>query len=76
MTPEEYEDAIAALGLTQTSSAKLLGVDARTVRRWVAGDRDIPAPAVRFLRFLVAAKIPPARVLKLLEAFDDREAGA
>lgn len=67
MTPDEYKNAIASLGLSQSGAARLLGVDARTSRRWVSGERDVAEPAARFLRFLIAAKIKPARVLKLLD---------
>lgn len=54
MTSDEYRETIDALGLTQGAAAKLLGVDDRTSRRWACGERDIPPPAERFLRFLVA----------------------
>lgn len=53
MTPEEYRLVLDKLGLTQIASARLLGVDERTSRRWANGERDIPPPAVRFLRYLV-----------------------
>jgi transcriptional regulator with XRE-family HTH domain len=42
MSPQEYRDALAALGLTQAAAAKLLGVDPRTSRRWALGERKIP----------------------------------
>jgi len=54
MTPDEYREALEALDLTQAGAAKLLGVDDRTSRRWACGERDIPPPAVRFLRYLIA----------------------
>jgi DNA-binding transcriptional regulator YiaG len=54
MTPDEYREALEALGLTQGGGARLLGVDERTSRRWACGERDIPPPAHRFLRFLIA----------------------
>lgn len=54
MTADEYREALESLGLTQVAAAKLLGVDDRTSRRWAAGDREIPPPAQRFLRYLVA----------------------
>ena len=54
MTPDEYRQAIDRLGLI--AAARLLGVDARTSRRWASGERDIPPPAVRFLRYLIATK--------------------
>jgi DNA-binding transcriptional regulator YiaG len=61
MTPDEYREAIAGLGLSQIAAARLLGVDARTSRRWASGDRDIPPPAVRFLRYLIARRKPAIR---------------
>lgn len=54
MTSDDYRQAIAALGLTQGAAARLLGVDERTSRRWANGERDIPPPAERFLRYLIA----------------------
>lgn len=66
MTSDEYRTTIAALGLTQVGAARFLGVDERTSRKWAAGERDIPPPVERFLRFLVAAKIKPERVTALL----------
>lgn len=54
MTPDEYRVTIATLGLSQLAAARLLGVDDRTSRRWANGERDIPPPAARFLRYLLA----------------------
>jgi transcriptional regulator with XRE-family HTH domain len=54
MTPDEYRSALAILGLTQLGGARLLGVDERTSRRWANGERDVPPPVQRFLRFLIA----------------------
>lgn len=68
MTPHEYRNLLAALGLTQAGAARLLGVDERTSRRWANGERDVPPPAARFLRFLLEAKIPPDCVMKLLSS--------
>lgn len=42
MRPADFSAAIAALGWSQEEAARQLGVDGRTVRRWVAGDRAIP----------------------------------
>lgn len=66
MTSDEYRTAIALLGLTQTSAARLLGVDARTSRRWAAGDRNVPPPAERFLRYLIAMEETGEHALKQL----------
>lgn len=45
MTPEELETRATALygKRWQTALADRILVDARTVRRWKAGDREIPA---------------------------------
>jgi DNA-binding transcriptional regulator YiaG len=66
LTHTEYRDAIALLGLTQTSAARLLGVDARTSRRWANGERDVAAPAERFLRYLIATGKTGEQALKRL----------
>jgi hypothetical protein len=54
MTADEYRNAIAALGLSQVEASTLLGVDERTSRRWAIGEREIPPPVERFLRYLLA----------------------
>lgn len=56
MTPDDYREAIEKLGLSQIAAARLLGVDERTSRRWANGERDVPAPAARFLRYLIATR--------------------
>lgn len=67
MTPDEYRSAIEALGLSQVAAAKLLGVDDRTSRRWASGERDIPGPAARFLRYLIATRKTGAQAMKVLD---------
>lgn len=42
MTPEQLIATLARLGLSQSGAARVLEVDPRTVRRWVAGDGPIP----------------------------------
>jgi DNA-binding transcriptional regulator YiaG len=66
MTPDEYRQAIDRLGLSQIAAARLLGVDARTSRRWASGERDIPPPAVRFLRYLIATKKTGEQAMRML----------
>jgi hypothetical protein len=41
MTPDELREAIARLGVSQVELAKLLGVNPRTMRRWLAGDSEM-----------------------------------
>ena len=66
MTPDEYRAAIEKLGLSQVAAAKLLGVDKRTSRRWANGEREMPAPAVRFLRYLIATGKSGAQAMRKL----------
>jgi len=66
MTGTEFRTAIAVLGLSQLGAARLLGVDGRTVRRWISGERDVPEPAARFLTFLIRSGITPDEVMKAL----------
>jgi len=41
---------LASTGLTRTDAAEMLGVDIRTVRRWLAGTRATPKAAVERIR--------------------------
>ena len=66
MTPNEYRETIEKLGLSQIAAARLLGVDERTSRRWASGERDIPPPAVRFLRYLIATKKTGEQAMRVL----------
>jgi DNA-binding transcriptional regulator YiaG len=52
VTAAQFRAAIDRLGLNQLEAAHLLRVDGRTVRRWIAGDREIPGPAIAFLELL------------------------
>jgi DNA-binding transcriptional regulator YiaG len=66
MTPDQYRAAIETLGLSQVAAAKLLGVDARTSRRWACGERDVPPPAERFLRYLIATGKSGEKAMRVL----------
>jgi len=66
MTPDDYRAAIERLGLSQVAAARLLGVDERTSRRWACGERDIPPPAVRFLRYLIATGTTGEKAMRKL----------
>jgi len=44
MHQTEFSKAIDALGLTQVSAARFLGVDPRTCRRYVAGELPFRPP--------------------------------
>ena len=61
MTPAAFRAALAALGYTQSGFAAFARVDARTVRKWAAGDRAIPGPVEVLLEMLVKAAIKTPR---------------
>lgn len=52
MTPDAIRAELHRQGLSQVGAAHLIGVDPRTMRRWVDGTRDMPAPACRLLLLL------------------------
>lgn len=58
MTPGEFRDALEFLGLNQTTAAPVLGLDARTVRRYAAdpsapSSRPVPPPVALLLAALI-----------------------
>lgn len=67
MTADDYRDALARLDLSQVAAARLLGVDDRTSRRWATGERDVPPPAERFLRYLIATRKTGEQAMRVLE---------
>ncbi len=66
MTPGALRATLQRLGLTQGRGAALLGVTDRTMRRWCAGQQDVPGPAVRLLALLEA---DPPSVIEFLRKF-------
>ena len=50
MTEMEFDACLSELGLTQLETARLLSVNARTLRRWAANPSEIPGPAEQALR--------------------------
>ncbi len=53
MTPEQVSAVIDYLtGGNQSELARLVGVDGRTVRRWIAGDLRVPKPITILLKAL------------------------
>ena len=61
----EFSKAIDALGLTQVSAARFLGVDPRTCRRYVAGELPLPPAAAMLFRVMLAHGLAPDDVGKL-----------
>jgi hypothetical protein len=60
----EYARAIERLGWSQVGAAKLLGIDPRTSRRYIAGDLAMPSTLQKLLRLIVRLKITEARLLE------------
>lgn len=62
---DELRAAIRLSGLSARAFAAFVEVDERTVRRWLAGDRDVPGPVLVICRAIlrdpsvVAALAPP-----------------
>ena len=60
MTPAELKAARPALGLSAEGFARMVRVESgRTVRRWEAGERDIPGPVKVILD--LALNVPAAK---------------
>jgi len=57
MTPTQFRDAIDKAGLSQVGTARLLGADPRTARRWALGESEIPDSVAILLRLLITKKI-------------------
>lgn len=56
MTPADLRAARQSLGLSAEGFARIVGVESgRTVRRWEAGDRDIPGPVKVLTHLLVSS---------------------
>lgn len=49
----EYSRALERLGWSQVGAARMLGIDARTSRRYASGDLQPPKPLQILLRVLV-----------------------
>lgn len=63
MTPREFKRARQTLGLTLSNLADILGVDARTVRKWEAEHGNSARPpspmAVKVLGWMMKPGRPP-----------------
>jgi hypothetical protein len=58
MTSDEYNRALAELGLMQIEVARLLDVKPRTSRRWSSGDVPVPRPVALVLRMMIKYNLP------------------
>ena len=60
--------AVAASGLSLVAFAGVLGVDGRTLRRWLSGEVKIPASRRRWLERLVRVEVTSSSVTVRLRA--------
>jgi DNA-binding transcriptional regulator YiaG len=56
MSPQQFRHALRHLGVNQVQAAKRLRVNARTVRRWVAGDSKIPESVTLLMEIWLRAR--------------------
>lgn len=73
MSPAEYRDALADVGLSPSSASKFFQTDERTTRRWAADDngKDVPRAVAITLRLMATYKLTPDDVTALMNAADD-----
>lgn len=69
MTPAQLETVILEVADgNQSALARMVGVDGRTVRRWIAGEIQVPKPVQVLLRILFSMnKAQREQALKALE---------
>jgi len=56
MSPQQFRRALRQLRLSQVQAARRLGVNERTVRRWIAGDSRIPESVALLLHTWLRAR--------------------
>lgn len=59
MSPAQYRDAIARLGLTQVAAGEFLIGNPRTSRRWASGESPVPQSVAMLLRLMIKLKLSP-----------------
>lgn len=52
MSAAELRAILDRLGLSQSEASRLLGIDPRTMRRWVLDEQPVPAPVAILFRLL------------------------
>jgi hypothetical protein len=59
MTPTQFRDHIAKLGLSQEQAGLWMGYSPRQGQRWALGECEVPVAVARLLRFMVQFKLSP-----------------
>lgn len=57
MRPDELKAILRATGMSHAEIAERLGINRRTLRSWLYGERNIPEPIARILRLAKAGRI-------------------
>jgi hypothetical protein len=68
MTGSEYQKAIDKLGMTQIASAKLLGVNETTPRKWIAETHPIPRAVAMVLKLMLREHLTEQDMMNLLRS--------
>jgi hypothetical protein len=66
MTPAQYRDAIARLGLSQVAAGEFLTGNPRTSRNWALGESRVPRPVALLLRLMIRLKLSREDVRELV----------
>jgi hypothetical protein len=74
MTPKEYREALAELGLSLAAAGKFFQTDERTTRRWAADDsgKDVPRAVAITLRLMLRYGLKPDDVLTIMDEAEPR----
>jgi len=56
MPPEELHETLRALGWSMEELARVIRVAGRSVRRWGAGEQDVPYAVALAIRLMAQAK--------------------
>jgi hypothetical protein len=70
VTHNEYRKALEKLNLSQVGAARMLGVDGRTSRRWIAGEVPIPHAVSIVLTVMRKCKLSSEDVIRWCPAKD------
>lgn len=57
MTGDQYREAIATLGLNQTTAASLLEISPRNSRRYAAGELPVPPLLAMVLQLMIGMRL-------------------
>ena len=59
MTPDQLETAIKLLKLDQAKLGRVIGRSERTMRRYVRGERTMPASEALLIRAMIRYRVTP-----------------